>query len=85
MPSENWTIVLTTPDGTRTTVTKDEVPAYARWFVAPGAVVPAVIDPKDPGRAQINWPALAERAAVAGGAWQEEPPAGSIAASVLGR
>jgi hypothetical protein len=85
MPSENWTIVLTCPDGTRATVKKDEVPAYARWFVAPGAVVPAVIDPKDATRAQINWPELAARAAVAGGTWQEQPPAGSIAASVLGR
>ena len=85
MASENWNIVVTTPDGTRATVKNDEVPPYARWFVAPGAVVPAVVDPNDPGRAQINWPELAERTAVAGGVWQEEPPAGSIAAGLVGR
>jgi len=85
MPTENWTIVVSTADGTRATVTRDQVPAYARWFVAPGAVVPAVFDPKDPGRAQINWPELAERAAVAGGVWQEQPPAGSIAAGLVSR
>ena len=73
MPSESWTIVVTIADGTRATVNKDKVPPYARWFVSPGAVVPAVIDPKDPSRAQINWPELAERAAVAGGVWQEQP------------
>jgi hypothetical protein len=83
MPSENWTIVVTSSDGSRASVKKDEVPPYARWFVAPGAVVPVVIDPKNPSRAQIDWPQLAERAAVAGGAWQEEPPAGSIAARLL--
>lgn len=85
MPTENWTIVVTAPDGTRATVTRDEVPPYARWFVAPGAVVPVVIDPGNPGRAQIDWPELAERAAVVGGAWQEDPPPGSIAASLLSR
>lgn len=85
MPSENWTIILTCPDGLTSTVKRDAVPAYARWFVAPGAVVPAVIDPKDPSRAQIDWPELAERAAVAGGTWQEQPPAGSIAAGLVSR
>ncbi len=85
MPSETWTIVVTTPDGSRATVNKDEVPPYARWFVAPGAAVPAVVDPKDSSRAQINWPELAERAAAAGGVWQEQPPAGSIAAGLVSR
>ena len=83
MLAENWDIVVACADGTRATVRKDNVPPYARWYVAPGSVVPVVIDPKNPARAQVNWPMLAERAAVAGGTWQEEPPAGSIAAALL--
>jgi hypothetical protein len=83
MLAENWDITVTCADGTRATVTKDNVPPYARWFVVPGAVVPVVTDPQDPGRAQVNWPELAERAAVAGGAWQERAPEGSIAAAQL--
>ena len=31
----------------------------------------------------MNWPLLAERAAVAGGTWQDDPPAGSIAEALL--
>ncbi len=83
MLAENWDIVVTCADGTRVTVSKDNVPPYARWFVVPGAAVPVVTDPKNPARAQIAWPTLAERAAVTGGTWQEEPPAGSIAAAML--
>jgi hypothetical protein len=83
MLTENWNIAVTGADGSRATVSKDNVPPYARWYVVPGAVVPILTDPKDPGRAQINWPELAERRAVAGSTWQERPPEGSIAASVL--
>jgi hypothetical protein len=83
MLAENWNIAVTCADGTRATVSKDNVPPYARWYVAPGAIVPIVTDPKDPGRAQVDWPELAERAAVAGGTWQERPPEDSIAASLL--
>jgi hypothetical protein len=83
MPAENWHIQVTCADGTRATVNKDYVPPYARWYVAPGAVVPVVTDPKDPAKAQVNWPLLAERAAVEGGSWQDDLPAGSIAESLL--
>ena len=83
MLAENWTISVACADGTRATVSKDNVPPYARWFVGPGALVPVVTDPKDAGRAQVSWPELAERAAVAGGSWQDRPPEGSIAASLL--
>jgi hypothetical protein len=83
MPSENWDIAVTCADGRTATVKRDYVPPYARWYVAPGAVVPVVTDPKDPGRAQVNWPELAERAAVAGSTWRDDPPAGSIAESLL--
>lgn len=83
MPSENWDITVTNADGTRAIVKKDYVPPYARWYVAPGAVFPVLTDPKDPARAQVNWPLLAERAAVAGGTWQDDPPAGSIAEALL--
>jgi hypothetical protein len=83
VPAENWTIQVSCADGTRATVKNDHVPPYVRWYVAPGAVVPVVTDPKDPGRAQVNWPALAERAAVTGGTWQDDPPEGSIAEALL--
>ena len=83
MPAENWHITVACADGTRALVKKDYVPPYVRWYVAPGAVVPVVVDPKDPTRAQVNWPLLAERAAVAGGTWQDDPPPGSLADVVL--
>ena len=83
MPSENWDITVSCADGTRALVKRDYVPPYVRWYVAPGAVVPVVTDPKDPARAQVHWPLLAERAAVAGGTWRDDPPAGSIAEALL--
>lgn len=83
MPSENWDITLSCADGTRALVKRDYVPPYVRWYVAPGAVVPVVTDPTDPAGAQVHWPLLAERAAVAGGTWWEDPPAGSIAEALL--
>ncbi len=84
MPTENWHLQVAGADGTRATINKDYVPPYARWYVAPGAVVPIVADPKDPAKAQVNWPLLAERMAVTGGTWQDDPPPGSIAESLLG-
>lgn len=83
MPTENWDITVTCADGSRALVKRDYVPPYARWYVAPGAVVPVVVDPKDPGRAQISYPLLAEQRAVAGGTWQDDPPEGSIADTLL--
>ncbi len=83
MPSENWDLTVSCADGTRALVKRDYVPPYVRWYVAPGAVVPVVHDPKDPARAQVHWPLLAERAAVAGGTWRDDPPPGSIAEALL--
>jgi hypothetical protein len=59
MPTLNWDVELRLPDGRSAMSTRDEVPSYAQWDAAPGAVVPAVIDPKDSGRASIDWPAFA--------------------------
>ncbi len=83
MPSENWHLTVVCADGSRAAVKKDYVPPYVRWYVAPGAVVPVVVDPKDATRAQVDWPLLAERMAVAGGTWRDDPPEGSIAESLL--
>ena len=83
MPSENWDITVSCSDGTQALVKSDYVPPYVRWYVAPGAVVPVVTDPQDPARAQVHWPLLAERAAVAGGNWRDDPPPGSIAEALL--
>ena len=83
MPSENWDITVSCSDGTQALVKSDYVPPYVRWYVAPGAVVPVVTDPLDPARAQVLWPLLAERAAVAGGTWRDDPPPGSIAEALL--
>jgi hypothetical protein len=83
MASENWDITVSCADGTRALVKRDYVPPYVRWYVAPGAVVPVVTDPQDPARAQVHWPLLAERAAVAGGTWRDDAPPGSIAEALL--
>jgi hypothetical protein len=83
LPMENWHILVRRADGSTAKVNRDHVPPYARWFVAPGSEVPIVVDPKDPTRAQIDWPELAEQRATVGGRWQDPPPEGSIAASLL--
>lgn len=83
MPTDNWHITLTRADGSTALVKKDYVPPYVRFFIAPGAEVPIVIDPKDAGRAQINYPMLAEERAPKGGTWKDRPPAGSIAEAML--
>ena len=83
MPTLNWDVELRLPDGGSAVSTRDEVPSYAQWDAAPGAVVPAVIDPKDRGRASIDWPAFALAQFDAVG-FDDEPPPGSIAAEVEG-
>jgi hypothetical protein len=83
MAMDNWHILVRRPDGAIAKVNRDHVPSYARWFVAPGAEVPIVVDPKDASRAQIDWPALAEQRAGVGGRWQDPPPEGSIAEALL--
>ena len=83
MPTQNWDIEIRLPDG-RTAVSKrDEVPSYAQWDAAPGAVLPAVVDPDDPGRASIDWPAFALAQFDAVG-FDDDPPPGSIAAEIEG-
>ncbi|WP_183099454.1 hypothetical protein [Nocardioides pelophilus] len=79
MPTQNWDVVVRRADGSHATINRDHVPPYVSWYVHPGAEIPVVIDPKDPGRAQGDWPRLAEERAVAGGTWQDTPPPGSIA------
>ena len=54
MATLNWDIELQLPDGGRTLSKGDEVPSYAQWYAAPGAVVPAVVNPKDTGAASID-------------------------------
>jgi len=83
MPSDNWDVVVRRGDNSLATINRDNVPPYARWYVHPGAELPIVVDPKDPGRAQGNWPLLAEQRAVAGGTWEDPPPQGSIAESLF--
>jgi hypothetical protein len=83
MPTLNWDVELRLPDGRTAISTRDGVPSYAQWDAAPGAVVPAVIDPKDPGRASIDWPAFALAQFDAVG-FDDDPPPGSIAVDVEG-
>jgi hypothetical protein len=79
--SHNWDIVLRLPDGGTAVSKGDEVPSYAQWDAAPGITVPAVIDPKDPSRASIDWPAFAVKRYDSVG-FDDIPPAGSIAAEI---
>lgn len=83
MATQNWDIVVRRNDGTTATISRDEVPPYAQWYVAPGAEIPVVLDPKNLSRAQGDWPRLAEERATAGGRWSDAAPKGSIAATRL--
>jgi hypothetical protein len=81
VPTQNWDITLRSADGSIAVSKADEVPSYARWAAAPGVSVPAVVDPSDPSRAAIDWPAFA----IAGfdtAAFDDDPPEGSIAAEI---
>src|SRR6478752_2091715 len=51
----NWDIDLELADGTRCRSKRDEVPSYAQWYAVPGAVVPAVVNPKKPEEGSIDW------------------------------
>jgi|GEM_PF-6600347 len=79
VPTQNWDITVQLADGSHALIKRDEVPHYARWYVAPGEEIPVVVNPKSAGEAQGNWPLLAEQRAARGGRWQEAPPPGSIA------
>ena len=81
MPSLNWNIELRLADGSTAVSKSDEVPSYAQWYAAPGAVVAAVVDPKDTSKASIDWPAVA-LAQLAEVAFDDDPPPGSIAAEL---
>lgn len=81
MLTENWNVVVTKADGGSASASRDNIPHYARWFAYPGSEVPITVDPKDPAKMQVNWPALAEERA--GGSWQDAPPEGSVAADLL--
>lgn len=83
MATQNWDIVVRRPDGASATISRDEVPPYVQWYVAPGATIPVALDPSDPSRAQGDWPRLAADRATAGGRWSEPAPEGSIAATRL--
>jgi hypothetical protein len=76
---ENWNIALALADGRSVATAGDQVPFYVSWFVVPGAEVPVSLDPKDQGRATIDWAALALEQAQAAGAMNDPPPAGSVA------
>jgi hypothetical protein len=78
MPSMDWDVHLQLPDGGTAVAGRDAVPSYAQWYAAPGAVVPAVLDPKDPAKAAIDWPAFALSQFDTVG-FDDDPPAGSIA------
>lgn len=74
-----WDVDLRLADGRLSRCAGDGVPAYAQWHAAPGAVVPAVADPDEPGAAAIDWPAFALAHADDAG-FDDDPPPGSIAA-----
>lgn len=81
MPAVNWDILLRLQDGRSALSASDWVPAYAAFHVVPGADVPVVVDPDEPGQARVVWPALA--AERAGGSWRDPAPPGSVAGADL--
>ena len=82
MATQNWDLDLRLPDGAMARAGGELVPFYASWLAAPGVDVPIVLDPKDPGKASVDWPAAANEAADRAGALDDPPPAGSIAAAI---
>lgn len=83
MPTINWDVTLRLEDGTTLTCPEDKVPPYAWWSAFPGAEVPVGIDPKDPTRAAVEWPAVALIARTEPVGIHDVPPAGSIAEEVM--
>ena len=75
----NFDVELELLDGSRSLSKRDEVPSYAQWWAAPGAVVPAVVDPGDTSKASVDWPAFA-LAKVDDVGFDDDPIDGSIAA-----
>ncbi len=81
MATLNWDIELELADGSRALSKSDEIPTYAYWYAVAGAVIPAVVNPSEPSRASIDWPAFAQAQFDQVG-FDDEPPAGSISADV---
>lgn len=81
MPTLNWNIELDVADRGRALSQSDEIPTYAYWYAAPGAVVPAVVDPADAGKASIDWAAFAVAQFDQVG-FDDDPPEGSVAAEI---
>ena len=81
MATLNWDVVVRLADGTESLSKGDEVPSYAQWHTAPGAIVPVVVNPKDTTRASIDWPEFARGQADSAG-FDDDPPDGSIAAEI---
>jgi hypothetical protein len=75
----NFDVELELADGTHALSKRDNVPSYARWWAAPGAVVPAVVDPDDITRANVDWRAFALSKVEEVG-FDDAPIEGSIAA-----
>jgi hypothetical protein len=80
--TQNWDVDLQLHDGATTRASGELVPFYAGWLAAPGVDVPVVVDPKDPGKATVDWPSAANEAADRAGSLDDAPPAGSMAAAI---
>ncbi len=80
--TQSWDVDRQLPDGAMARAGGELVPFYASWLAAPGVDVPIVLDPKDPGKASVDWPAAADEAADRAGGLDDAPPAGSIAAAI---
>lgn len=77
--TQNWYVELELPDGSRTKTGGDVVPFYAGWLAVPGVEVPIVVDPKEPAKASVDWPAAANEAVDRAGGLDDPPPPGSVA------
>jgi len=80
--TQNWDVELELPDGSRTTASGEVVPFYAGWLAAPGAEVPVVVDPNEPGKASVDWPSAANEAADRAGGLDDPPPPASVAEAI---
>lgn len=83
MATLNFDVDLELEGGARSADHAHEIPFYAAWLAAPGAVVPVVVDPDDPGRAVVDWPAAALEGAARPGAAASLPADGGAAAALL--
>jgi uncharacterized protein DUF3592 len=82
-PSLNFDVGLRLDDGSHAVAGKSEVPFYAGWLAAPGAELPVVVDPKNPGRAIVDWAAAANEPGRSPGRLDDPPPDGSAAALLV--